>query len=195
MCLRDRPIIDDLEEYIYKTDENDLLSFEKKTGVSDKWKNNSVLLYVDKDKLKRSIEYLLFAKQVEPHVAFSNGWEEPKRDLTAMDLLLGTSIKNYDKTSIKFFNERYAYQSIRLAHYSKQYEKTLDLYNKYFKKSNLKTLMSQWSFGHYAGAIKSLGNVAKSNVLFARLFDICPSRSRQSLILSLIHISEPTRPY
>lgn len=42
--------------------------------------------------------------------------------------------------------------------------------------------MYLWSFGHYAGATKSLGNTAKSNVLFARLFDTCPSRSRQALI-------------
>lgn len=180
--LDNKATIDDLEKFIYETDESELKLFEKKLEISDKWKNNSVLLYVEKDKLKRTIEYLLFAKQVEPHVAFATGWEEPKRDLAAMDLLLSTSIKNYDKTNIKFFKERYAYQSIRLAHYSKQFEKTLELFNKYFSKSNLKSLMSQWSFGHYAGAVKSLGNVAKSNVLFARLFDICPSRSRQSLI-------------
>jgi len=180
--FENKPTIDDLEKYIYDTNENDLLSFQKQNEIIEKWKNNSVLRYVDKDKLKRSIEYLLFAKQVEPHVAFSNGWEEPIRDFAAMNLLLNTAIENYDKTNIKFFKERYAYQSIRLAHYSKQYEKTTELFNKYFNESNLKTLMSQWSFGHYAGAIKSLGNVAKSNVLFSRLFDICPSRSRQSLI-------------
>jgi hypothetical protein len=177
-----KPTIDDLEKYIYDTKENDLLNFQKQLEVSDKWKNNSVLHCVDKEKLKKSIEYLLFAKQVEPHVAFSNGWEEPKRDIVAMNLLLNTAIEKFEKTKIKFFKERLAYQAIRLAHYSKQYKRSIELFEKYFTKSNLKSLMSQWSFGHYAGAIKSLGNIAKSNVLFARLFDLCPSRSRQSLI-------------
>jgi len=177
-----KPTIDDLEKYIYDTNENDLLSFQKQIDLSDNWKNNSVLLYVDNDKLKRSIEYLLFAKQVEPHVAFSNGWEEPIRDFVAMNLLLTTAIENYDKTNIKFFKERYAYQSIRLAHYSEQYEKTVSLFNRFFKETINKKLMYYWSLGHYAGATRSLGNSAKSNVLFARVFDNCPSKSRQSVL-------------
>lgn len=177
-----KPTIDDLEKFIYDSDKKDLQSFIGGSIISDKWKDNSVIIFVDKQKLNKSISYLLFAKEVEPHVAFSTGWEEPKRDFAAMNLLLTEAIERYGKLKNSFFKERFAYQAIRLAHYSKQYKKTIELFKKYFNKSNLKSLMSQWSFGHYAGATKSLDNVAKSNVLFARLFDICPSRSRQSLI-------------
>jgi len=178
-----KPSIDDLEKFIYDTNEKDLLSFaDKISELNIKWKNNSVLIYVDNKKLSDAIEYLKFAKEVEPNVAFSNSWEEPKRDSSAMNLLLTGAIERYSKAKDPFFKERFAYQAIRLAHYSKQYKRVIELFENYFNKSNLKSLMSQWSFGHYAGATKSLGNVAKSNVLFARLFDICPSRSRQSLI-------------
>lgn len=177
-----KPTIDDLEKFIFDSDEKDLQSFISGSKLSDNWKNNSVLLFADKEKLSKSLSYLLFAKQVEPQVAFARGWEEPKRDTAVMNALLEIAIKSYEKTKDPFFKERFAYQAIRLAHYSRQYQKTLELFEKNFNKSNLKSLMSQWSFGHYAGATKSLGNIAKSNVLFARLFDICPSRSRQSLI-------------
>lgn len=50
-----------------------------------------------------------------------------------MDGLLNTAIDLYNKSNSSF-KERYAYQAIRLAHYSKQYIKTLNLFDKYFGK-------------------------------------------------------------
>lgn len=181
--FNNKPVIDDLEEFIYKTSLADLKTFiinpsEIKPGL----KKNSVFIYTDKTRLADAVDYLIFAKECEPQVALKNTWDEIKRDTLAMNKLLDSAIVKIEETKNPFFKERYTYQAIRLAHYSGQFEKTKTLFEKYSKNFIAGSLMYYWSLADYAGAIRSTGNSARANVLFAKVFDKCPSRSRQSVL-------------
>lgn len=179
--FENKPTIDDLEIFIYETTIQDLEAALEK-NPSNSLNNNSVFLYSERQKIIDAIEYLKFAKQCEPFVAEYDPWNPPTKDVASMNSLIETAVLNFNKTKCIFFKNRFAYQAIRLAHYSEQFEKTISLFKGFFKKSENKGLMYYWSLGHCAGATRSSGNSAKANVLFARVFDNCPSKSRQSVL-------------
>ena len=75
---------------------------------------------------------------------------------------------------------RYAYQMIRLAHYMKDYEYTLDLYDFFMPKIDDKnSLIYYWIIGHRAGALRALGRNVEASYLYTQIFSKCPNR-RQS---------------
>ncbi len=181
--LNNKPVIDDLEKFIYKTSLEDLHNFlSNPESLKPEWKDNSVFAYADKNKLNEAVNYLVFAKLCEPQVALKNPWDEIDRDTLKMNKLLDTAAVKIKETKNLFFRERYTYQAIRLAHYSGQFQKTISLFEKYRKNFKKGSLMYYWSLADYAGAIRSIGNSARANIIFADVFDNCPSRSRQSVL-------------
>ena len=179
--FENRPSIDDLEKFIYQSSISDFDSVLKYYSTPGILKNNP-LFSGDKKRFLSAVEYLKFAKLCEPYVSEFDPWNPPDKDINHMDSLLETAVSSYNRTKNVFLKERYAFQAVRLAHYSGQYEKTLFLFDKFFKNPKTKSLMYYWSLGHCAGATRSLGNSAKANVLFSRVFDNCPSKSRQSVL-------------
>lgn len=176
------PTIDDIESIVYPTSKEEIMRIIEylKTGkdlkLNDRIIKNSLITYLFKNKKNEVPEYLLFAKECEPHVVKNDSWEEIIRDSSAMTVLIQQGEEKYSSCSDKFLKERYAYQIIRLAHYSKQYEKAISLYEKYFV-DNDKTLIQNWALSHKAGCLRKLNRVAEANYIFSKLFDTCPSRS------------------
>jgi len=181
--LNNKPVIDDLEKFIYKTSLEDLHNFlSNPESLKPEWKNNSVFAYADKNKLNEAVDYLIFAKECEPQVALKNLWDEIERDTLVMNKLIDSAEVKITEVKTPFFKERYTYQAVRLAHYSGQFERTVLLFEKYRKNYQQGSLMYYWSLADYAGAIRSIGNSARANIIFAEVFDNCPSRSRQSVL-------------
>lgn len=125
-----------------------------------------------------TVDYLVFAKECEPHVVRpSSGWATPQRDTVAMKELVKKGTKEFLKTKSQYIRLRYAYQLIRLRHYTKNYKATLQLYDYLMPKvDRLNSILHYWIDGHKAGALQKLGNYAESAYLYAMIFKNDPGK-------------------
>jgi hypothetical protein len=76
-----------------------------------------------------------------------------------------------------YIKRRYAYQLLRLAHYSGQYQQVLDLYDKLIPKIDRRkaSILDGWMLSLKAGALKRLGETVEAAYLFSIIFREYPS--------------------
>ena len=142
---------------------------------------NDFAMHLVEQKCLETIQYLAFAKECEPFVIPSEvGWSTPKRDTIGMRAMIEKGEKEFKKTKSHYIRLRYAYQIIRLAHYSKKYQKVLDLHDKLMTKVHAHpSLIDYWIMGHKAGALQRLKRNVEAAYLYAQIYTHCPSK-RQS---------------
>ncbi|MBO9154976.1 hypothetical protein ACFOTA_22360 [Chitinophaga sp. GCM10012297] len=144
--------------------------------LPDSLKNNALTKYFIRSADKETLGYLMFAKQCEPHVRGPEGWENVNRDSLTMIRLSRNGIQLYKACKNEHIRERFAFQSIRLAHYCNAYTQALQYYD------SLKTPAGSTSLIHYkieglrAGALRRTGKPAQSAYLFSRIFENAPSQ-------------------
>ena len=171
----------DITQLVYNSTGKDISELIKhfmnnKAPLNDKWKNNTAVLQLKNAKDVETLEYLAYAKQCEPHVTGDyNEWEPVERNKTAMNALIASGQKSYDKVKKESLKIRYAYQMVRLAHYSNQYDQALKLYDKMFGKVQRKSDLSYRAYAIKGGANFRKGNKSQSRYIFSRLFDEFPS--------------------
>ncbi len=139
--------------------------------------NNTFARYLYRYKCTEAIDYLIFAKQCEPHAVARNNWETGQKDLNEMENLIDRGQVLFRRTKSEYFRLRYVYQIVRMAHYMKNYRQTVELYEYLMPKvDNDPSLIEDWALGHYAGALLELGQEVEAAYLFSRIFDTCPSK-------------------
>lgn len=155
----------------------------KSLPVPSRLRGNSFAHFLWESKCDETIEYLIFAKSCEPHVTLpADQWQAPERDVEAMQLLISEGRKKFKRTKSHYIRLRYAYQVIRLAHYAKQYERTLELYDEMVPSvdrasSNYEdSIIPWWIEGHRAGALLRLGRRPEASYLYAQIFQNSPGR-------------------
>lgn len=173
----------DIYELIYKGGEREFKLMQTavksdKIGLPARLSSNSFAQFLVDKKCIETIDYLLFAKNCEPHViASSDPWNIPKRDTIAMEFLIQKGKKAFKKTKSHYIKLRYAYQIIRLAHYKKNYQQVLDLEDFLMPKTDAHpSLIHYWIMGHKAGALLKLGRNVEASHLYALIFEHCPSK-------------------
>ena len=172
----------DLQQIIYRSSVRDLLALSTSVGsenipVEPALSKNSFALYLKEQKCKETIDYLVFAKRCEPHVISSGGWDSSGKDVEAMKELIKKGKKVFRKTKSHYIRLRYAYQLIRLAHYAKDYELTLKLYDDLLPKiDKTESILNDWILGHKAGALRSSEQIVESAHLFLQIFLRSPDR-------------------
>ncbi|MCB0552337.1 MAG: hypothetical protein KDD02_02205 [Phaeodactylibacter sp.] len=139
--------------------------------------DNTFARYLRRNKCEETVTYLIFAKECEPYVIQHKPWEKPRAIYDVMQKLISKGLRDFRKTKSHYIKLRYAYQIIRLAHYSKQYEQVLKLYDALMPQiDNDPSLIEYWIMGHRAGALQALGRNAEAAYLFSRIFENCPSK-------------------
>lgn len=139
--------------------------------------NNTFAKYLHRHKCTETLDYLIFAKRCEPHVTVKKRWDDTPMDRTGMRDLIRLGKEAFLETESHYFRLRYAYQIIRLAHYLKDYEETLALYDFLMPKiDNDPSILEYWIEGHRAGAMMSLGQRVEASYIFSRIFEKCPSK-------------------
>ncbi len=125
-----------------------------------------------------AIEYLIFAKKCQPHVSGKDAWEVRQRDAEAMDVLIEEGLGRFKNCRSHFFKQRYAYQIVRLAHYSGQWQRTVDLYNFLLPKIDRQrsSVIFYWTLGHLAGALFQLEKYPEAAYRYSLIFRNCPSK-------------------
>lgn len=129
------------------------------------------------------VDYLMFAKKCEPYVLpQQNAWQETPRDTAAMQRLIREGVARFKDTESHFIKLRYTYQIVRMAHYARRYQQTIDLYNFLMPKVDRKkpSIVFFWTLGHLAGALQKLGKYPEAAYRYAIVFRYCPSKREQA---------------
>ncbi len=193
--LGNKPDIEDLREIVFGTSAENMQVIRayitnSSTMIDSKLKSNSVVKYLVQNKDLQTADYLYFAKVCEKQAQGNTKWEDtPTRDITQTKWLADASKTYYndkEKASTTFLKMRFAYQAVRMAHYSKQYDKAIKFYDELvtpiFDKTD--SPIKYWALALKAGALKRNGKAAEATYIFAQVFENCPSR-RASTYLSL----------
>ncbi|HEV7230843.1 MAG TPA: hypothetical protein VGO45_05920, partial [Bacteroidia bacterium] len=170
---------EDVNVFIYKTKVSDLEMLrhwmnKEPYSLSDSLKKNEAFLFLKKKNDQEALSYMLFAKRCEPqvNVSYEGDWAAlPARDTLLMKKLMEEGLKSYASSKSEFIRFRYAFQVVRLAHYSGQYQTCLDLYEKMMAGKNERSIVALWSIALKGGALTWLKRGDEAAYLFAMLFD------------------------
>lgn len=188
--FQNKPVIKDIKQLVYKAgvkESKNIKNFVRGTSTSLalKWRNNTVVKYLKQKRSVDVINYLIFAKKCEPFVTSNGYYDSPlvfeEGDHQKIQDLIINGNGAYLSTQNVFLKMRYAYQLVRLAHYSKNYTQAIKLYDKLVKplESSSNSLIKYWALSHKAGVLMQSGKKAEGAYLFAKVFDKCPSRQSQ----------------
>ena len=182
---------EDLEFIIYKAAISDLellktAAKSKNLPIPPRLANNSFAEFVMDKKCVETVDYLIFAKQCEPYVTQNDAWENVEKDYSAMRRLVAQGRKELMQTESPYIRLRYAYQVVRMAHYAKDYDLTLEMYDFAVpkvdrQKSRMEeSFLPDWILGHKAGALMALGKNLEASYLYSLIFDHCPSKQHSA---------------
>jgi hypothetical protein len=157
---------------------------------------NYFINYLHKNKCEDTVNYLIFSKKCEPYAQEINRWSNDKKDLEAMQNLITEGLKAFKKCKSDYMRLRYAYQLVRLAHYSKNYKQAIELYDYLMPKLDVKTfdgkksLIYYWVISLKAGALRHTRQYAEASFLFAKVYENCTELQDASLRSFLIKNEE-----
>jgi len=156
----------DLSNLYYHIEKNQPLKIPDSVG------RNEMTKYFIRQKDLEAMGYLLYAKQVEPQVTWGNdNWDPPARDSMKMAKLIRNGQQLYAAAKKDLFRIKYAYQVLRLAHYSGRYEEVIRLYDEWKVESNNSSpLLSPLCLALKAGALFRTGQRVESAYLFSKAF-------------------------
>ncbi|MBS0026627.1 hypothetical protein ACTJJ0_02255 [Chitinophaga sp. 22321] len=160
--------------YSYKQEQLSVIA----TGsniLPDSVKQNSFAQFLSKEKNREAARYLLFAKTCEPAVINADPWSVPERNNALLGNLYTEGEELYNKTKDKDIRERYAFQLVRLQHYSKQYREAVTTFDKFFEERDKQSLVYFKAMALKAGALLRLKDSVQSAYLFSRVFENAPS--------------------
>lgn len=172
----------DLNEFIYGFSRSQMsnlyMHIEKGAALqlADSAKLNALTQHFIKSGDKETLGYLMFAKQCEPYVEGPAAWEEVKRDSLTMIKLSRNGVQLYKACKNPDIRERFAFQSIRLAHYCNAYTQALQYYDSLSTPAGSTSLIHYKIEGLRAGALRRTGKKAQSAYLFSRIFENAPSQ-------------------
>jgi hypothetical protein len=128
-----------------------------------------------------TIDYLIFAKTCEKYCVEGEEWSDKPKDVAQMFFLINRGRTEFRRTKSPFLKLRYAYQMLRMAHYAKDYQAVLRIWEDVIPKvERTQSIMNYWALAHKAGALKGLGRRAEAAYLFAVVFRYCPSKRQQA---------------
>ncbi|MFZ4426221.1 MAG: hypothetical protein ACOYOO_03610 [Saprospiraceae bacterium] len=178
----DIPKEEDVREVIYGYDSMALPNI--RTAIVYKstafGQQNSFAKYLVRHKCIETVDYLIFAKKCEPYATLENNPWDSKNDTgdkQTMDDLIDAGIEAFNDTRSDYIRLRYAFQIIRMAHYSGQYHRTIELYDSLMPKiDHDPSAIEFWILGHKAGALNKIGRNVEAAYLYARVFLNCPGK-------------------
>ncbi len=184
------PRLEDIETILYKSTLGELeylrtAVISKSIPLSQALSRNSFARYLEKNGCRETAVYLVYAKRCEPQVTVGeNPWKPKKRNLELMNALIGEAVSLFPKIESHYIRLRYLFQMVRLAHYSGQYQRVLDLYDAFMPQiDHNPSIIEYWILGHKAGALRAMGEYASSTYLYSRIFAECAGK-RESAYLS-----------
>ncbi len=144
-------------------------------------KDNTFAQVLQQNRCIETIDYLIFAKTCEPFCVKGDKWSATKPLNADMSGLIARGNTEFRRTKSPFLRMRYFYQMLRLAHYAKDYEQVLRIWEELLPKiQRTQTIINYWALAHKAGALRAIGRRAEAAYLFAVVFRYCPSKRKQA---------------
>lgn len=174
--------LEDIAYVVYKASVTEVESMKKASKrkgnpLDHRLKDNDFVDQLVKSKCTDVLDYLIFAKQCEPHVTAEDEWDNRPRDVKEMLRLAEEGKRLFRKCDSHWVKLRYAYQIVRLAQYAGAHQQALDDYDYLLPKMDKReSLINNWLLGHKAGALKSLGKRVEASYLYAKIFKNSPSK-------------------
>lgn len=144
--------------------------------IPDSVKQNGMTTHFLRSRDLEGLGYLMFAKKVEPF-ATADTWEPLNRDSLKMDRLLKGGQQLYNAAKLNFYKLKYAYQVLRLAHYSGRYKDVIRLYDEYqpvITAANYE--LQPLCLALKAGALFRTGEHKEAAYLFSKVFSATTNR-------------------
>jgi len=139
--------------------------------IPDSVKRNSMTDYFMKTKDLEALGYVLYAKQVEPYMLGEAGnWDAIVRDSIKMAKLIKNGQQLYNVAKKDFFKTKFAYQVLRLAHYSDRYADVIKWYDEYEPSINKENVLAPLCLSLKAGALFRTGRSQEATLLFSKTF-------------------------
>lgn len=133
-------------------------------------------------KYKSAFQYLIKAKELEAYMRINyisnpNAYyyrDENSNTLNATQLDYNKTLSSlsnlYKNTTDKELKLRYAYQIVRLNHYTRRYQKAIDAFASFVEPLKLKNHMYYYALDQKAGAQRGLGKFDEANWNFFQVF-------------------------
>jgi hypothetical protein len=138
--------------------------------IPDSVKRNSMTGYFMGSKDLEALGYLMYAKKTEPF-AVGDVWEPLNRDSLKMDKLIKNGRQLYGAAKKDLFKLKYAYQVLRMAHYSNRYADVINWYNEYSNTINsTSSVLQPLCLALKAGACLRSGKRQEAAYLFSKVF-------------------------
>ncbi|MBS1510644.1 MAG: hypothetical protein JST86_07390 [Bacteroidetes bacterium] len=163
-----------VNKYAWKDLNNLYLDIEKNQPlkIPDSVLHNSMTNYFIQQKDLEGLGYIMYAKQVEPYVyGGEDAWDLPQRDSLKMAKYIKNGQQLYTAAKKDFFKLKYAYQVLRLAHYSGRYNDVIQWYDDYAPHFTSNSVLQALCLSLKAGALLRTGKEKEAAYLFSKSFD------------------------
>ncbi|MGC4101615.1 hypothetical protein [Ferruginibacter sp.] len=140
--------------------------------IPDSVAHNSMTDYFIKQKDLEGLGYIMYAKQVEPYVyGGETSWDVPQRDSLKMAKLIKNGQQLYTVAKKDIFKLKFAYQVLRLAHYSGRYFDVIKWYDEYAPSITGNSVLQPMCVALKAGALFRTGESKEAAYLFSKAFN------------------------
>lgn len=169
--------VDAIYQLVYKAPAYDLRELlnsinNRKLPLPVNLRGNTFAAYLRNNNCKETVQYLMFAKSCEPFVTEYDAWELRAGNEEAMRSLIEQGKREFMQAKSYYVRLRYAYQLVRMAHYLRDYEQTLELYDFLMPKiDNDPSILEPWIEGHRAGALLALGKRVEASYIYSKVFE------------------------
>jgi hypothetical protein len=151
---------------------------EKQQMLLKMWPNNRLANRWKRGEGLEELDYLLFAHSVVPLVQGPDWWSDEVWDIPAMTAMKEEAIQRLQTESNPGIRQRYAFQAMRLAHYSRQYDECLLLFEQYVKDAGTSAQLYWWNLSLKAGAHLGKGEYAAAAYYNSLVFSQSPSKRK-----------------
>jgi hypothetical protein len=176
--LGSEPNLKEVEALVYKSTVSDLYELRKavlkqSASLPNSFANNKAVSFLIRKGDAATTDYLIFAKQCEAYTTSRTpDWQSPPTVDTLSMIRAGEEAEAYaDKAKIIYLSNRYAFQAIRLAHYSSKYDRCLKLCKKYGNGPARDSYIYRQLHSLEGGALKHLKRYDEARYRFAMMFD------------------------
>lgn len=169
----DKDAADFIYRYNYDQLSNLYYHIEKGNALQlpDSVKRNGMTKWFLQDKDLEALGYLMFAKKCEAFAAPASEWDAPSKDLKGMGSAIKGGLQLWKAAKKDFFQWRYAYQVLRMAFYSDDYQRTFDLYKDLIGDKTSTSLIYYRCLSMKAGAHYKTGDYNTAAYLYSLAFN------------------------
>lgn len=168
----------DTEYLVFKASRSDIQNLAKGNKAVDSNLSFASNEFVKKH--KQALLYLAYSKYLEPYMRItpdeetSYYWDLHEYEHNAGDLeydkVKTVLVKSWNAESDNELKLRYGYQLVRLAHYSRRYQESVQLFDQYVEPLNMRTEIYYYALCQKAGALRGMGDFMMANRDFIHVF-------------------------